>query len=118
MTIAIERSAWSGYLKDFNHRNAGRTTRMEVFGEMGAQPTEHDLAFNGIALEEHGHDAPKLEIMLGTDTRHLTHNITNVTQLTPKQSADGSDETLEIQDASGNRTLLSFTAHALLSAAV
>jgi Family of unknown function (DUF5335) len=113
MTIPIERAAWSGYVKEFNQRNTARPTRMEIFGELGAQEAEHDLAFNGITLEAGGLDAPKLQIMLGVaaaNERHLTHTITRVTRITPKRAADGRDEVLEIQDAAGGRTLLSFTA--------
>ena len=112
MSAEIERAAWSGYFKEFSKRNASRPTRLEIFGELGAQQTEHGLSFSGIALEERGHDAPKLEIMLGGDTaadRHLTHTITHITRITPKLAADGRDEVLEVQDAAGSRTLLSFT---------
>ena len=112
MSVEIERAAWSGYFKEFNRRNAARPTCLEIFGELGAQESEHGLPFNGIALEDRGANAPKLEIMLGGDTsaddRHLTHTITNITHITPKRAADGRDQVLEIQDAAGSRTLLSF----------
>ena len=114
MSAEIERAAWSGYFKEFNQRNEHRATSLEILGDLGAQESEHGLPFSGIALEERGHDAPKLEIMLGgttpADARHLTHTITHITHITPKHAADGRDEVLEIQDAAGSRTLLSFFA--------
>lgn len=109
MSAEIERTAWSSYFKEFNQRNATRPTCLEILGGFGAQEFEHGLPFSGIALEERGHDAPKLEIMLGADTRHLTHTITHITHITPKRAEDGRDDVLEIQDAAGSRTLLSFT---------
>ncbi len=66
MSAAIERAAWSGYFKGYNQRNEARPTRMEIFGELGAQQAEYDLPFGGITLEEGGHDALQLQIMLGS----------------------------------------------------
>ncbi len=113
MSATIERAAWSGYFKGYNERNETRPTRLEIFGELGAQPLENDLPFSGITLEESRYDAPQLQIMLGHDTSadmgHLTHTVTDVTRITPKEAADGSDDALEIEDATGSRTLLSFT---------
>lgn len=116
MSAAIERAAWSGYFKEYNKRNEARPTRLEIFGELGAQPLEHNLLFTGITLEETRHDAPQLQIMLGNKTSadmgHLTHTVTDVTRITPKEASDGSDDALEIEDSAGSRTLLSFTGEA------
>lgn len=116
MSATIERAAWSGYFKGYNERNETRPTRLEIFGELGAQEAEHNLSFSGITLEESRHDAPQLQIMLGNgtpaDMSHLTHTVIDVTRITPKEAADGSDEALEIVDAVGSRTLLSFTGEA------
>ena len=113
MSAAIERAAWNGYFKEYNERNETRPTRVEVFGDLSAQPLEHDLPFSGITIEESRHDTPPLQIILGDDTSadmsHLTHTVTDVKRITPKEAADGSDEALEIEDVAGNRTLLSFT---------
>jgi Family of unknown function (DUF5335) len=116
MSAEIERAAWSGYFKGYNERNEARPTRLQIFGDLGAQEAEHNLPFSGITLEDGGHDAPKLQIMLGNgtpaDMSHLTHTVTRVTRITPKQAADGGDEALEIEDDAGVHTLLSFTGQA------
>ena len=116
MSVEIERAAWNGYFKGYNQRNEARPTRMEIFGELGAQQAEYGLPFGGITLEEGGHDALQLQIMLGSGTlaemNHLTRRVTDVTRITPKCAADGGDEALEIEDAAGSRTLLSFTGQA------
>ena len=118
MSATIERAAWSGYFKGYNERNETRPTRLEIFGELGAQPVEHNLPFSGITLEESRHDTPQLQIMLGHGTpaemSHLTHTVTDVIRITPKEAADGSDEALDIEDVTGSRTLLSFTGAANL----
>jgi Family of unknown function (DUF5335) len=66
MSAAIERAAWSGYFKGYNERNEARPTRLEIFGDLGAQPAGDGLPFGGITLEESRHDAPQLQIMLAT----------------------------------------------------
>ncbi|MGE0132990.1 MAG: DUF5335 family protein [Blastocatellales bacterium] len=108
----IKQGQWAVFFDDFSKRNRSRATRVEIFGDLGAQEEEHDLPLNGISVEETGPDAPQIEIMLGGaspgDPRHLTHTIAHATRVLPKTSADGRDEALEIEDASGVKTLLRF----------
>ena len=107
MTNEVLREQWNAYVNEFSRRNQGRATRLEVFGELGAQEEQH-MQFNGISLDATGHDAPQLAIMLGNGARHLTHTVPRVACLTPKQAADGSDEALEIESADSEKTLLRF----------
>lgn len=109
MSEEVKREAWADFCTAFSKRNRARLTRLEVFGEMGAQEEERDLPLNGITLAE---DGTKLEILLGgesaTDLRHLSHSIQNATNMYAKKGADGQDEALEIVDAEGTKTLLCF----------
>jgi len=108
----VERGRWAEFLNEFSKRNQSRATRLETFGDLGAQEEERNLPLNGISVEETGADAPRIEIMLGGespgDERHLTHTIARVIRVTPKTDAGGRDEALEIEDASGVKTLLRF----------
>jgi len=108
----IERGHWAGFFDEFSRRNWSRATRLETFGDLGAQEEERTLPLNGISVEETGAGAPRIEIMLGgespTDERHLTHTIARAARVTPKTDADGRDEALEIEDADGVKTLLRF----------
>lgn len=110
----LDRSVWVNYLDEFTRRNQSRPTRLEVFGELGAQEEEHGLPFVGIALDADSRALPSVEIMLGlpgvTEQRHLTHVIANVKEITPKRGPDGSDEALEIISAQGETSLLRFEA--------
>lgn len=47
----IDRSVWMNYFTEFTRRNKSRPTRLEVFGQLGAQEQEHGLLFEGIAME-------------------------------------------------------------------
>jgi len=107
----IDRSVWINYFDEFTNRNQKRPTRLEVFGEMGAQVEERGLPFAGISLER-GNGMPAVEIMFGVPNgfspRHLTHVIENVQEITPKRGLDGRDEALEIVDSQGEKNLLCF----------
>ena len=120
MSEEIKRERWATFFNTFSKLNQARPTRLEIFGELGAQEEERHLPFNGISLEDAGEGAPKLEILLGgtspSDARHLTHTVKRVQHVSSKAAADGRDEALEIQDAEGTRTLLRFESPATLQA--
>ena len=120
MQDEIKREEWAGYFREFSQRNQARPTKLEIFGDLGAQSEERHLPLNGISVENSGKDAPRIEIMLGgnslSDPRHLTHTITRASRVIPKRSPDGRDEALEIEDQGGTKTLLRFEALAELTA--
>ena len=64
MNKHLDRSVWINYFDEFTRRNHSRPTRLEVFGENGAQVEECGLPFAGISLGQ-GNGAPCIEIMLG-----------------------------------------------------
>ena len=108
----FDRSVWNNYLNDFTRRNQSRPTRLEVFGELGAQEAERGLPFAGIALETNRGAPLSVEIMFGghdaMEPRHFTHVIADVQKITPKRGLDGRDEALEIISGEGCRNLLRF----------
>jgi hypothetical protein len=113
MSEVIEREQWDNFIKEFNHRNALRATRLEVVGgEVGAQEEEELLPFTGISLETKGADAPRVEISLGGETakeeRHLTHMIVRVRSIMAKIGVDLREEALLIEDQEGTKTILLF----------
>lgn len=116
----FDRSVWINYFNEFTRRNQSRPTRLEVFGEFGAQQEERGLTFAGIALDRDGGGLPSVEIMLGAcdevEPRHLTRVITNVQEITPKRGQDGRDEALEIISSEGYHNLLRFEPDARMSA--
>lgn len=97
-------------------RNQSRPTRLEVFGEAGAQQEEQGMPFTGISIEQKDGN-PRVEIMLGDmlGARHLTHVVSNVHQITPKLGLDGRDEALEIVGAEGETSLLRFEPQTMIA---
>src|SRR6266567_1124426 len=116
----IGRSVWINYFTEFTRRNKSRPTRLEVFGELGAQEQEHGLLFEGIAMETDRSTWPSVDIMLGghdaIESRHFTRVIANVQEITPKRDSDGRDEALEIVSGEGYRNLLRFEPEARMAA--
>ena len=115
----IDRSVWINYFNEFTQRNQMRPTRLEVFGELGAQEEERGLPFAGISLER-GNGKPSIAILFsarnGDTPSHLTHVIENVQEITPKRDLDGRDEALQIISAQGETSLLRFEPHSLIAA--
>ena len=113
MNEVVERGEWEGFVKEFNHRNEMRATRLEIVGaNIGAQEEEQLLPFTGISLETKGSDAPRVEISLGGETakeeRQLTHTIPRVRNIMTKMGADLREEALLIEDEEGTKTILRF----------
>ena len=113
MNEVIEREQWESFIKDFNHRNEMRATRLEIVGgEIGAQEEEGLLPLTGITLENKGADAPRIEVTLGGESaaeeRHLTHTIPRVQGIMTKMGADLREEALLIEDEEGTKTILQF----------
>jgi hypothetical protein len=120
MQDEIKPEQWTEFFPSFSARNQARPTRLETFGELGAQEEERHLPFGGISYDRKDKGAPTLQIMLGgstaQDARHLMHTIPHVRRVWAKQSSDGRDEALEIEDNNGTKTLLQFEALAELTA--
>jgi uncharacterized protein DUF5335 len=115
----IDPSVWINYFNEFTRRNQLRPTRLEIFGEPGAQEEERGLPFAGIALDTDSRALPSIEIMFGghdaMEPCHLSHVIANVQEITPKRGLDGRDEALEIISAQGETSLLRFEPQSLIA---
>ena len=116
----IDRSVWINYFNEFTKRNQSRPTRLEVFGDLGAQEEQRGLSFAGIALDRDRGGSSSVEIMFSAydadRQHHLTRVIPNVLQITPKRGSDGRDEALEIVSGEGYHNLLRFEPEARMTA--
>jgi hypothetical protein len=104
---------WKEFFDNFSKRNKSRLVSVEIFNEFGAQKEVKKMPLSGIVFESRSRtDSSSLEIMLenrrSNQLSHLTHFIPNVKNVLPKKYADGCDEALEVEDAEGNKTLLTF----------
>jgi len=115
MEEKLDHTDWIRYFNEFTKRNQARPTKLEVFGDAGAQEEERGMPFAGISIEQTD-GTVRVQIMLGDalDPRHLTHVVSNVRQITPKLGFDGREEALEIVNAEGETSLLRFEPQAML----
>jgi hypothetical protein len=102
--------AWSGLLKDFTRRNAGRRTILEVDDiELGAQMQEYNYPLLGASYSERdGH----FDLMLGdrfAGGRHLTRTMDGVIAVDVITDGTGRDVALRVQHGESH-TLLTFAA--------
>lgn len=111
MQDVIEKTQWVDYFKVFNERNKDRPTRLETFGEMGAQEAEKHLPLSGISVELDGDDA-YVEIMLGSLSPqvigHLTHTVPHVERIMRRLGDDAREDAIEFESSDGEKTLLIF----------
>ncbi len=109
----IDRNDWKQFFDDFSERNQSRLVSVEILDEFGAQKEVKKMPLSGIVLETGRKNSSVVEIMFENRRtgggNHLTHFISNVQSVFPKQFIDGGgDEALEIEDAGGNKTVLVF----------
>jgi Family of unknown function (DUF5335) len=106
----IEQTQWRSFLNEFTKRNQFRATRLEVFGEPGAQDEEEFLPLVGVSFEPKGSSAGSVAIILGGETtedpRHVEHLIPEVQRIAPLIGETGFEEGLGFEDRDGGKTLL------------
>ena len=102
----VEDAVRAAVLRNFNHRNVGRLTRMEEDDpELGAQVEETRAPLRGIAYDPHGRSVEIMFGDLGTTDGHLTRSISQVTSVDLVTDALGRDAALRIAHGAG-QTLL------------
>jgi len=107
-TKEIPRNEWPAFFDSFSRQHEGWLVNLEILApEIGAQLEEHDLAFEGITGEETNGNA--ITIMAGLEPDdHITHSITDPTQVSLEQTDEGADAALAIKGADGVTALLRF----------
>jgi Family of unknown function (DUF5335) len=112
MEQVIKSADWPQFCKEFTVRNRTRLSVVQIVKDFGARTEERGLPFIGLDVEHRAGSLPDVIILLGEesapsdDDRHLTHSVRGVLRITLKSSQDGHDQLLEIEDATGEHTLL------------
>ena len=114
MRLTIEPSALKADLIAFGARNNLRPTRLEVLGPTKEVESdfwlEDGLLLSGIDLDVDGKSGPYVQIMLQSRAKnHMTHSIAAVRRV-ELETSQGTDESLEIEDAAGTETIMRFEA--------
>lgn len=103
---------WKSFLDGFSKRNQGRATRLEVFGENGAQEEEQYLPLVGVTFDPKGTAAGSVEIILAgegpADDRRVEHTVSKVQKIAPLVGLAGLEDGVGFEDQEGVKTLLLF----------
>jgi hypothetical protein len=102
MTITeIPRDEWVNFSYGFNQRHKGWLVTTEIIGDqVRGQMEVRQLPFEGITPEL-GIEAGEIEIIVGDrPDQHLSHTVKSPTRVWLHQTAEGADESLEIQSPS------------------
>jgi hypothetical protein len=108
MTIEIPQEKWNEFFNDLSKRRFGWETKVEVLNEsIGDQILSEGLSLNGITyLNKAG--SGEIEISVGESAgQHQTHNILKVTKVAYLSETDSHSGTVEIEEATGTKTLIS-----------
>lgn len=114
-TRQIPKSEWPEFLNRFSGQHEGWLVTLEVLSQdLGAQIEERGLALKGLSDEWDESEGNTIMIMIGNEPDdHVTHAITNPTEVSLEQTDEGADVALSIKSADGTTALLSFRAAVL-----
>lgn len=109
MTQVIHKHEWKRFFDIISRERFGWETAVQVLDDdAGAQIMSEGLAFTGMTFEVHGDNAV-LELLIGRDAgNHQTHNIFDPKRVAYELNQTGPGGTLDIEDASGTKTLINF----------
>lgn len=108
-TRRIPRAEWSSFFDSFSRLHKDGLVSMELMApELGDAVEVHDRPLSGITAELSRGGRDSIVILLGPAPGHLTHIIQRPICVWLKQTADGTDEALEIEAANAPTTLLRF----------
>ncbi|HEX7333035.1 MAG TPA: DUF5335 family protein [Pyrinomonadaceae bacterium] len=114
-TRQIPKSEWPAFLDRFSRQHEGWLVKLEILNpDLGAQIEETGLALAGLTDEWDEADGNTIMIMAGNEPdAHVTHSISNPTEVSLEQTDEGADAALSIKSADGTTALLSFRAAVL-----
>lgn len=109
MTQEIQKGDWRSFFDNLSKEKFGWETNVQVLSDAtGANMLSEGLPFNGITYEEN-EEGSSIEIITGTTTEdHDSHTIADPQKVAFQPSDEGDSGTLDIEDASGAKTLVSF----------
>jgi hypothetical protein len=111
MTKELKQAEWTAFFSELNHELADWETVVHILdGENGAQVLSEGLAFQGLTLGEVS-GKPAVVLMTGADGMgsHQSHNIFEPRKVAFAERGRGPAGTLDIEDADGITTLITFT---------
>jgi len=109
MTQEIQKGDWRSFFDKLSKEKFGWETNVRVLSDAtGANMLSEGMPFNGITYEEN-EEGISIEILTGKSAdRHDSHTITDPQKVAFEPDPSGKGGTLDIEDAAGTKTLVSF----------
>ena len=108
-TREVTRNEWTSFFNTFSKQHEGWIASLEILGdEVGAQKEAVELPFQGISFNAED-EAESLIINLGkTPEDHVSHTVVRPRHVWLKETPEGAHDSLEIEQAGNQKTLLRF----------
>lgn len=105
----VKRNEWPGFFDSFSKQHEGWLATLEVHeDDVDAQAEAVELPFEGISLDEKGR-SESLVINLGrTAVDHVSYTVEQPDHVWLTKTAEGADDSLEIEQPDERKTLLRF----------
>jgi hypothetical protein len=109
MTVEIEKSKWKEFCDDISRKRMDWDVSIQVLDpEIGAQKLTEDLPFVGVTYEEKN-GKPVIEIATDNGAEsHQMHIIENPVRILVSDNENRLNDTMDIEDARGVKTLITF----------
>lgn len=109
MTQVIKKQEWKGFFDQISYDFLDWETSVQIMSDViGARVLSDGLPFNGITYDDkQGHDQMDLAVGAKVAFRQ-THSIEHPLRVIYEPAKRGSGGTLDIEDASGTKTLIEF----------
>jgi len=110
MTKEIPKEQWKEFYDRLSRDLDGWETRIQVLNNnVGAQILSEGLPFHGITGETDATGEFSIELSVGNGTEgHQTHTVSTPLRVCFEEADVGPGGVLEIEDASGTKTLITF----------
>jgi len=109
MTQEIQKSDWKSFFEKLSKEKFGWDTNVQVLSDAtGVNMIAEGLPFNGVTYEDN-EEGQSIEITTGLSAEdHDSHTILDPQKVAFQKNEDGEGGTLDIEDGSGAKTLISF----------
>ncbi len=109
MVVELEKSDWKRFFDDLSHEMDNWETTIHVLsGDRGAQVLSDRLPFHGLTIEDVG-GLEAIGLLYGFGpSAHKKHSIFKPTKVVFAERGRGPAGTLDIEDATGTTTLITF----------
>jgi hypothetical protein len=109
MTQEIQKSNWKTFFEKLSKEKFGWETTIQILSEeTGANMLSEGAPFDGITYEDN-QEGSSVEVITGTKAGdHDSHTISDPQKVAFQPNKSGEGGTLDIEDVSGAKTLISF----------